>query len=60
VAAWLYQQKRDFKKTAEPSCEADIAAAEYPRFVIQKPLVEPSLRILSITENKKNSPFSDL
>ena len=32
----LYQQKRDFRKTAEPSGEATIAAAEYPRFVIQK------------------------
>ena len=32
----LYQQKRDFTKTAEPSGTAKIAAAEYPRFVIQK------------------------
>ena len=32
----LYQQKRDFRKTAEPSGAAKIAAAEYPRFVIQK------------------------
>ena len=32
----LYQQKRDFRKTAEPSGAATIAAAEYPRFVIQK------------------------
>ena len=32
----LYQQKRDFTKTAEPSGAAKIAAAEYPRFVIQK------------------------
>ena len=32
----LYRQKRDFAKTAEPSGTARIAAAEYPRFVIQK------------------------
>jgi bifunctional non-homologous end joining protein LigD len=32
----LYQQKRDFTKTAEPSGKARIARAEYPRFVIQK------------------------
>jgi DNA ligase D-like protein (predicted 3'-phosphoesterase) len=38
-ASWLrplYQQKRDFTKTAEPSGAAKIARAEYPRFVIQK------------------------
>jgi bifunctional non-homologous end joining protein LigD len=32
----LYQRKRDFTKTAEPSGAAKVAAAEYPRFVIQK------------------------
>jgi bifunctional non-homologous end joining protein LigD len=32
----LYQQKRDFTKTAEPSGKAEIASAEYPRFVVQK------------------------
>jgi len=32
----LYRQKRDFTKTVEPSGKADIAPAEYPRFVIQK------------------------
>ena len=32
----LYQQKRDFTKTAEPSGKAKIATAEYPRFVVQK------------------------
>jgi bifunctional non-homologous end joining protein LigD len=32
----LYQRKRDFRKTAEPSGAAKVAAAEYPRFVIQK------------------------
>jgi bifunctional non-homologous end joining protein LigD len=32
----LYQQKRDFTKTAEPSGRASIAPAESPRFVIQK------------------------
>ena len=32
----LYQQKRDFTKTAEPSGRAKIAPAKYPRFVIQK------------------------
>ena len=32
----LYQQKRDFSKTAEPSGAAKIAVAKYPRFVIQK------------------------
>ena len=32
----LYQQKRDFTKTAEPSGGAKITPAEYPRFVIQK------------------------
>ena len=32
----LYQQKRDFTKTAEPSGKAKIAPADYPRFVIQK------------------------
>jgi len=31
-----YLAKRDFKKTAEPSGEAKIRPAEYPRFVIQK------------------------
>jgi bifunctional non-homologous end joining protein LigD len=33
---FLYQQKRDFTKTAEPSGAAKVAPAEYPRFVIQK------------------------
>src|SRR5215813_4708716 len=32
----LYQAKRDFTKTAEPSGRARIKPAEYPRFVIQK------------------------
>jgi bifunctional non-homologous end joining protein LigD len=32
----LYQAKRDFTKTAEPSGKAPIKPAEYPRFVIQK------------------------
>ena len=32
----LYQQKRDFTKTGEPSGKAKVATAEYPRFVIQK------------------------
>ena len=32
----LYQQKRDFSKTAEPSGKGAVAPAEYPRFVIQK------------------------
>ena len=32
----LYQAKRDFTKTAEPSGKARIKPAEYPRFVIQK------------------------
>ena len=32
----LYRQKRDFTKTGEPSGEAEIAPAAYPRFVIQK------------------------
>ena len=32
----LYQRKRDFTKTAEPSGAAKVAPAEYPRFVIQK------------------------
>ena len=32
----LYQQKRDFTKTGEPSGAVKIAPAEYPRFVIQK------------------------
>src|SRR5690349_6689584 len=32
----LYRQKRDFRKTEEPSGEAKVAPAEYPRFVIQK------------------------
>ena len=32
----LYQQKRDFTRTSEPSGRRKIAAAEYPRFVIQK------------------------
>jgi bifunctional non-homologous end joining protein LigD len=32
----LYQAKRDFTKTAEPSGKARIKSAEYPRFVIQK------------------------
>ncbi len=31
-----YRQKRDFEKTAEPSGQAKVRAAEYPRFVIQK------------------------
>src|SRR5262245_6736336 len=33
---FLYQQKRDFTKTAEPSGRAQIAPAEYRRFVVQK------------------------
>jgi bifunctional non-homologous end joining protein LigD len=32
----LYQRKRDFTKTAEPSGAGKVAPAEYPRFVIQK------------------------
>ena len=32
----LYQRKRDFTKTAEPSGASKVAPAEYPRFVIQK------------------------
>jgi bifunctional non-homologous end joining protein LigD len=32
----LYQQKRDFTKTAEPSGKSKVAPAQYPRFVIQK------------------------
>jgi bifunctional non-homologous end joining protein LigD len=32
----LYQAKRDFTKTAEPSGKAHVKLAEYPRFVIQK------------------------
>jgi bifunctional non-homologous end joining protein LigD len=32
----LYQQKRDFTRTDEPSGRRKIAAAEYPRFVIQE------------------------
>jgi hypothetical protein len=32
----LYQAKRDFTKTAEPSGQARVKPAEYPRFVIQK------------------------
>ena len=32
----LYRQKRDFTKTGEPTGEAKIAPAAYPRFVIQK------------------------
>lgn len=32
----LYQAKRDFTKTAEPSGKARIKPAQYPRFVIQK------------------------
>ena len=32
----LYQAKRDFTKTDEPSGRARVKAAEYPRFVIQK------------------------
>jgi bifunctional non-homologous end joining protein LigD len=31
-----YRDKRDFTRTAEPSGAADVAPAEYPRFVIQK------------------------
>src|SRR3954453_21435552 len=32
----LYQAKRDFTKTAEPSGSTPVKPAEYPRFVIQK------------------------
>src|SRR4026207_1911383 len=32
----LYQHKRDFTKTAEPSGKAKISPAQYPRFVIRK------------------------
>ena len=31
-----YRAKRDFKRTSEPSGEAHVRAAEYPRFVVQK------------------------
>ncbi|HEU0159395.1 MAG TPA: non-homologous end-joining DNA ligase, partial [Hyphomicrobiaceae bacterium] len=31
-----YQNKRDFTRTSEPSGSREVAAAEYPRFVIQK------------------------
>ena len=33
---FLYQEKRDFTKTAEPSGKSKVAPAQYPRFVIQK------------------------
>jgi hypothetical protein len=36
----LYQAKRDFTKTDEPSGRARVKAAEYPRFVIQKHAAE--------------------
>src|ERR1700710_3253220 len=32
----LYQAKRDFTKTAEPSGKAPVKPVEYPRFVVQK------------------------
>jgi bifunctional non-homologous end joining protein LigD len=32
----LYQSKRDFEQTAEPSGRDGVVAAEYPRFVVQK------------------------
>ena len=32
----LYQQKRDFAKTAEPSGNQQVASSDYPRFVIHK------------------------
>src|SRR4051812_32830914 len=32
----LYQAKRDFTKTAEPSGKTQVKPAEYPRFVIQE------------------------
>src|SRR5262252_7798644 len=32
----LYQAKRDFTKTAEPSGRARVKPAQYPRFVVQK------------------------
>jgi bifunctional non-homologous end joining protein LigD len=32
----LYQAKRDFKKTPEPSGKAPIGRSRYPRFVVQK------------------------
>jgi bifunctional non-homologous end joining protein LigD len=32
----LYRQKRDFTRTDEPSGQAKVAPADYPRFVIQK------------------------
>jgi bifunctional non-homologous end joining protein LigD len=32
----LYQKKRDFARTSEPSGKREVASAEYPRFVIQK------------------------
>src|ERR1700694_4937926 len=32
----IYQSKRDFLKTLEPSGKAAIKPAEYPRFIIQK------------------------
>jgi bifunctional non-homologous end joining protein LigD len=32
----LYQNKRDFARTSEPSGKREVASAEYPRFVIQK------------------------
>ena len=35
-ANWRFTGKRDFTKTGEPSGEAKIAPAAYPRFVIQK------------------------
>ena len=32
----LYQKKRDFTRTSEPSGKREVASVEYPRFVIQK------------------------
>jgi len=32
----LYQKKRDFTRTSEPSGKREVVSAEYPRFVIQK------------------------
>jgi bifunctional non-homologous end joining protein LigD len=36
----LYQAKRDFTKTDEPSGKARVKPAEFPRFVIQKHAAE--------------------
>ena len=51
-----YRAKRDFKKTGEPAGKLAIAAADYPRFIIQNTMPAVSTTTYAL----KSMAFSNL